>query len=113
MTLLQLGALLAFSASLAFGQILFKLAAADIGAPGIGRVMSGWLFAALLLYGASTVLWLWILTAIPLVRAYPFALLGAGIVPPLAWLLLGEAVGPGYLLGLALIIAGLAIVQLT
>jgi drug/metabolite transporter (DMT)-like permease len=110
MTLLQLGALLAFSASLAFGQILFKLAAADIGAAGIG---SGWLFAALLLYGASTVLWLWILTAIPLVRAYPFALLGAGIVPPLAWLLLGEAVGPGYLLGLALIIAGLAIVQLT
>lgn len=76
-------------------------------------MLSPWLVSAIVLYVASTALWLYILLQLPLSRAYPFALLGATLVPLLAWRVLGEALPGPYLLGLALVLAGLAIIQLS
>ncbi|MBI4921938.1 MAG: hypothetical protein HY834_09335 [Devosia nanyangense] len=106
-----------FAVFLAGGQVLFKLAAEDMKdrfrLSWFDTLLSPWLLAAVALYVASTALWLIILTQMPLTKAYPFALLGAAIVPLLARVTLGEALSPQYLLGLAVAIGGIALIQLT
>ena len=117
MSLPMIFACLVFSASLGGGQILFKLAAGDLrqrlAVSWLEAALSPWLIAALLLYAASTVLWLYILAHVPLTRAYPFALLGAAFVPPLAGLALGEPLPSLYLVGIVVVIGGVAITQLS
>jgi drug/metabolite transporter (DMT)-like permease len=98
------------------GQILFKLAAEDIKprlAAGsfVQAALSPWLLGAVILYAATTVLWIYILTRAPLSLAYPFSLLGAALVPALAGLLFGEAVTWKYLAGLLLVLVGLFVIQ--
>ncbi len=106
---------LVFAASLGGGQVLFKLAAGDVQARlAIGwleAALSPWLIAALLLYAASTALWLYILAQVPLTRAYPFVLLGAALVPLLARLTLAESLPAHYIFGMVVVIVGVAITQ--
>jgi multidrug transporter EmrE-like cation transporter len=109
--------LLVFTLALAGGQLLFKRAADGVaGAQGAadaaGRVaLSPSFYLALCLYGGSTLLWIWILTRVPLSQAYPWAAAGTALVPLLAVLLFGEQVRPLYWLGIALIMAGIIVVQ--
>ena len=104
-----------FSASLALGQILFKFAAEDIKgrlSDGlIQSVLSPWLVSALLLYGASTALWIWILMHVPISRAYPFALSAMALVPLAGYWLFAESLTPQYAVGFALMLVGLAFIQ--
>jgi drug/metabolite transporter (DMT)-like permease len=104
-----------FAVSLAIGQVMFKLAAADISAAQDWRagLLSCWLFGALVLYALTTVLWVSILIKLPLSRAYPFALLGAAIVPMLAHFLLSEPIPPFYVGGLAAVIFGLLVIHIS
>lgn len=117
MTLHLLVACIVFSSSLAVGQLLFKLASGDLKqklpTAWLEALLSPWLVSAILLYVASTALWLYILSHMPLTRAYPFTLLGATLVPLLAWRLLGEPLPGMYVLGMAVVLAGLAIIQLS
>lgn len=117
MSLPMLVASLVFAATLGGGQVLFKLAAGDMRArlasSWIEALLSPWLIGALLLYAVSTALWLYILAHVPLTRAYPFALLGAAFVPLLARATLGEPLPSLYLLGMAVVIGGVAIIQLS
>ena len=105
-----------FAAALGGGQVLFKLAAGDVQArlasSWVEAVLSPWLIAALLLYAVSTALWLYILAQVPLTRAYPFVLLGAALVPLLARLTLSEPLPAHYIVGMAVVLAGVAITQL-
>lgn len=103
--------LLSFSVLLASGQVAFKFAANDIrsrveASLGIWALLSAPLFAALILYAIATALWVWILTDTPLSRAYPFALLGAVLVPVASVLLFGERLNWTYPIGLAMVCAG-------
>lgn len=108
----QVAGLLGFSILLATGQTLFKTTALALprGAalsqsfPVLLRLPSFW--AALALYGLATLLWIHLLQSVPLSRAYPFAALGFVIVPASAALLFGEVLTPAYLVGTALIVAG-------
>jgi len=104
-----------FASSLAAGQLMFKFAATDISAAATWRaaLFSPWLLGALSLYALTTALWILILTQMPLSRAYPFALLGAAIVPALAHLVLSEPLPPLYVAGIAAVILGLAVIQLS
>jgi len=108
-------ACLVLSASLGGGQVLFKLAAGDLrqrlSISWLEAALSPWLISALLLYAVSTALWLYILAHVPLTRAYPFALLGTAFVPLLARLALGEPLSALYLVGIAVVIGGVAITQ--
>ena len=80
LTLPHVIGLVTFAASMATGQILFKLGA--LKTPPVSG-LQGWVqlilqpvvIAALCLYAASTLLWLWLLQRIPLTTAYPFAAL--------------------------------------
>lgn len=116
MTPALLLACLVFSLSLGIGQVLFKLAAEDIktrlDVSYIAAATSPWLIGALLLYAFSTLLWVGILMHMPLNRAYPFALLGAAIVPLLAVIVLGESLSPYYPIGISLVILGVMIIQI-
>jgi multidrug transporter EmrE-like cation transporter len=47
----------------------------------------------------------------PLSKAYPFALAGAALVPVASWLILREPLSPQIAIGMALVIAGLAVIQ--
>jgi len=109
--------LVVFTLALAGGQLLFKrtaggLAGSSSAVEAAGRVaLSPSFYLALSLYGGSTILWIWILTRVPLSQAYPWAAAGTALVPLMAVLLFGEQVRPIYWLGVGLIMAGIIVVQ--
>lgn len=96
---------------ISIGQLLFKKAAAGLPATLslLALLQNGWLIAALVLYGVTTLAWIWILRHVPLHMAYPFMGLAFLIVPTLAWMFLGEPIGWRTLAGGALIMAGVAL----
>lgn len=96
---------------ISIGQLLFKKAAAALPAvfslPAL--LHNGWLFAALALYGITTLGWIWVLRHAPLHLAYPFMGLCFLIIPTLSWLFLGEPLHWQTLAGGVLIMAGVAL----
>jgi drug/metabolite transporter (DMT)-like permease len=112
---LRLAGLLVVALLLGGGQLLFKLAADRlVVGQGFGRPAASFLTmpmaGALLLYGVTTLLWVYLLHGLALSRAYPFIALAFAIVPLLGWLLLNEVLGAQYWIGLAVMLAGLYIV---
>ena len=110
----QLLELISFPLVLATGQILFKRAAQQIGtAQGtswildIARLPTMWL--AVILYAAATLLWVRILTTVPLSRAYVFVALAFVIVPAAGYFLFDESLSTRFLIGTALIVAGVIV----
>ena len=105
-----------FTAMLVVGQLLFKHVALAIRgrSPTDGLLavaQSPTFYAALALYGVATLLWIWILSRVPLSQAYPWVALGTGIVPLLAWLVFNERVGSAYWIGIVLVMAGVFLTQ--
>ena len=100
---------------ISIGQMLFKKAAGSITDAGAWQhwVFNGLLIAALVLYGLTTLLWVWVLRHAPLHLAYPFMGLAFLIVPTLGWLFLGEPIHVSTLIGGALILAGIAVTAQT
>jgi drug/metabolite transporter (DMT)-like permease len=97
--------------AIACGQVLFKMAARGAG-EGSGSVMdllNPWLFAALVVYGFATLLWVWVLKTIPLNVAYPFMGFAFVVVPLLAAYFLHESLDWRHLAGGVLIAAGVAV----
>ena len=95
---------------IAIGQILFKQAArASVPAEGWLGWVNGWIIAALFLYGAATLLWVYVLRTTPLAIAYPLFALAFIIVPVLSSIFLGEPLRLSYFVGGAVIIAGVFI----
>jgi drug/metabolite transporter (DMT)-like permease len=108
--------LLVFSAMLAVGQMLFKVVARNMQGVSLGDgllVIAGMpmLYMALALYGAATLLWIWILSRVPLSQAYPWVAVAMAAVPVLASFVFGERVGSSYWLGISLVIAGVGVTQ--
>jgi multidrug transporter EmrE-like cation transporter len=105
-----------FTLALAAGQLLFKrVALSIIGQPPAAGLLSLFrhpaLYTALAIYGASTLLWIWILSRVPLMQAYPWAAAGVAIVPLIGWYAFGERVAPIFWLGVVLILAGILLTQ--
>ncbi|MFG1431966.1 EamA family transporter [Xanthobacter sp. V2C-8] len=97
-------------------QVAFKLAADGIGdvplGLGFAAAMAGsaaaWLAVAF--YIATYVLWMLVLKDTALSRAFPLTALSYVTVPLIGWLAFGEAIGPRVAAGIALILAGVALV---
>ena len=109
-------ALLMFTVLLAIGQAMFKAVALRVA--GLAAPQSLWalvalpaFYGALLLYGTTTLLWIWILGRVPLSQAYPWASLGVVLVPAIGLLWFGEQVRPSFWIGAALIVAGIILTQ--
>jgi drug/metabolite transporter (DMT)-like permease len=114
LSLPQILLLLLYAIAMAGGQILFKLAAVRSGVAGsLGARLQGlaanpYFIAALLLYAALTVFWVWILTFTPLSRAYVFVALAFVLTPFAGVAFFGEPISTRLLIGIALVVAGLA-----
>lgn len=109
--------LLIVVAFLSAGQFLFKRAGVAI--QGLALADGGWTLAtlpsfylALALYGIATVLWIYVLSRMPLTEAYPWIAVATVAVPLIGWLFYGEQVTPLFWVGMALITAGLLLTQL-
>lgn len=101
-----------FSGMLVAGQVMFKYVAINFQTSppnlnDLSTIVSVPLILALTIYGGATVLWIWILVDTPLSKAYPFSLLGAAIVPVVAYYFFGENISTSYVFGFILILGGL------
>jgi drug/metabolite transporter (DMT)-like permease len=111
LTLTQIALLAAYAIGMSGGQILFKLAAVQLNSTAGERILAlaynFYFVGALVLYGALSVFWVWILTFTPLSRAYPFVALAFALTPALGAWLFGEAVSLRLIIGMLLILCGL------
>jgi drug/metabolite transporter (DMT)-like permease len=110
----QMLELLCFPVAIAAGQILFKQAASQITPDARGswlievaRLPTMWVAVAL--YAGATLLWVRVLTTVPLSRAYPFVALAFVLVPAAGYLFFHEPITLRYSLGTALIVIGVAV----
>ncbi len=112
----NIASLAVFTLILAAGQVLFKkLGLAIAGLPPAEALFvvlrDPVLYGALALYGLATLLWIWILSRVPLSQAYPWVAVGTALVPFLGWYLYGERVSPVFWAGIALVVAGVLVTQ--
>ena len=113
LSLSQIALLSFYAVAMAVGQITFKLAAVRMPSVGnlterlISLAHNGFFLGALALYGALTVLWVWILTFTPLSRAYVFIALAFAITPLAGGFLFGEPISVRLVVGIGLIVGGL------
>jgi drug/metabolite transporter (DMT)-like permease len=108
--------LMVCTVAVAVGQLLFKHVGLAIRGMSVARAAAVLaaqpeFYAALALYGAATLLWIWILGRVSLMQAY--AWLGAGVilVPLLSSHFFGEKAGPYFWAGAALIAVGVVLTQ--
>jgi multidrug transporter EmrE-like cation transporter len=106
----------AFSLAVPTGQMLFKWAALQDarfqgGSLALRLVQNYPLLLAFVWYGAASILWVYILTRVPLTLAYPMAILGSGLVPLFAWALFREPVSWSLAIGYVLMLAGVVLTQ--
>ena len=94
---------------LAAGQVLFKFAAGGIQINEPRSFLSVALLVAVAVYGIATVMWLLVLSRVPLSVAFPFYGVTFLLVPLLAAMFLREPLRMQTLLGGVVILAGVAI----
>ena len=115
MTAIHFGIALLCVLAISIGQVLFKRTGLQIETTGTvydSRVLLSGL-GAMLLYAGASLLWIYLLRFVELKFAYPIMALSFVITPLLAHLLLSEKIGAQYLLGMALIIAGILVITRT
>jgi drug/metabolite transporter (DMT)-like permease len=116
LSIAQIAILCGYAAGMAAGQILFKLASLRVTLDGslierLSNLLQNWLFlAALAVYLALSVLWVWVLSFTPLARAYLFVALSFAIVPVAGAVLFAEPLSPRLMIGIGLILCGLLFV---
>ncbi len=102
---------------LSVGQVLFKKTADTLDAHSLSRFLGSLLgnphfWAALCVYGAATLLWVLVLSRVPLGRAMPFVALTFVIVPAIGTAFFGERLNLMYWLGVLIIVIGVSITVL-
>jgi drug/metabolite transporter (DMT)-like permease len=117
LTLGQIALLTAYAVGMSAGQVLFKMAALRYGAQGgslverlLGLAYNAYFLAALVLYAAYALLWVWILSFTPLSRAYPFVALAFALTPLLGGLLFGDTISLRVIVGILFVLCGLFLV---
>jgi drug/metabolite transporter (DMT)-like permease len=117
MSLVNVVCLLAFITVLSAGQLLFKISSGAL----VGRHLADGFIklfltpafhSALLLYALSTLLWIWIISRVPLSLAYPFMALNVIAVPLLSQWLFSETLTMTYWIGAGLVLLGMTVIQL-
>lgn len=93
------------------GQILFKLSARSLQSTGSFFALETLLLlgSSFALYGITTIGWIWVLRNIDLAKAYPIMALAFVMVPIASHFILGEKITAVYMVGVALIVLGVAV----
>lgn len=105
---------LLFGSALAVGQILFKVAANQVGPTGeklpMLRLLFTWpMMSAVALYAFTVILYVYLLQEVPLSRAYMFSFIGSALVPVLAIIIFNEPISARYVIGVVLVLAGVVL----
>ncbi len=104
-----------FAIAMPLGQTLFKAAAlynTRLTGPLPMRLLANWpLMGAFAWYGLTALFWFYILTRVPLSYAYTFSILGAALVPLIAWLVFKEPLGWRFGAGYVLMMAGFLVIM--
>jgi drug/metabolite transporter (DMT)-like permease len=102
-----------FAVTLSGGQLLFKITADRMAGRSFWAALAFQpaFYAAVLLYGAATVVWIWLLTRLPLSRAYPYSAATVILVPLLASYFFGDELTIRFWVGTVLIVTGMLIVN--
>lgn len=95
--------------SISLGQIFFKLSANTLKTSSslLDLAFEPFFIAAIILYGITTIGWVWCLQEVPLSRAYLFMALAFVIVPMLGWFFFGETLDSRFFVSASLIISGI------
>ena len=103
---------LACVVGIAIGQLLFKLSANSLQKTGslFAPETAVTLIVAFVLYGVTTLAWVWVLQKASLGRIYPLMALAFVIVPLASHYLFGEPLERQYWLGILMIVAGIVLV---
>ncbi len=99
--------------AICIGQILFKYVGVTYQNTGtlLDLKVIAMSVLALTIYGAATVLWIYLLRFIPLSKAYPYMALSFVIVPIFSAVFFREPLSAAYFMGTALILSGLVVVS--
>ena len=98
-------------------ELLLKIGAietADIAGKswawtGLSGLFSGYVWIAILFVILSLITWLYVLRYLPLSIAFPISQVVHALIPLGSWLILGESITPLRWCGIALVLAGLAV----
>ena len=96
---------------IAIGQILFKCTAESLrnSESYINPTTIIWLFLALIVYGVTTIGWIYTLQYSTLSRIYPLMALAFILVPLMSVIVFGESLNFSYWIGVAMIVTGVVI----
>lgn len=94
-------------AVISVGQILFKLASSGVSLAEPRSFVSFHFLVALAVYGAATLMWLLVLSRLPLSIAFPFYGITFLLVPLLASIYLGETLRAQSIIGGMVILVGI------
>jgi drug/metabolite transporter (DMT)-like permease len=99
---------LACVVGISIGQILFKLCAESyrIAGPLNSRTLTIFV-SAIVLYGITTLVWIWVLQRSELGKIYPLMALAFILVPLSSYFIFGERFSTQYLVGIGLIATGI------
>lgn len=107
-----------FAVALSCGQVLFKIVAtrcSDTTMGMMGRVLSfltePLFWTAGFLYGLLTLYWIWLLTFIPLSKAYPFSILSMVFITVLSGIIFKEPLSLRLWLGILFVCLGILIIS--
>lgn len=104
--------LLSSAAQLAMKRGMGAPAGGDVGATYLHAFSSPLVWLGLVLYGASAVLWLWVLSRLDVSLAYPLVSLGFVVTMGLGVLWLGEPFSWLRVAGCTLIVVGVSLLAL-
>lgn len=117
LSVVQIAALVCYALGMTAGQMMFKLASGRSQyAPHRGvfhsvlaLVLNPFFAASLILYLVLSVCWVWLLTFIPISKAYPFVGISFAATSIAGWMFFGERLTITNLFGLAMLGAGVAL----
>lgn len=116
LSVFQIVLLALYALGMAGGQLLFKTAALQSpgDAPLATRLLALFVnpafLGAIALYGALSLLWVWVLTFTPLSRAYPFVAIAFALTPLLGAIAFAEPLSARLIIGIVVVVAGLFLV---
>jgi multidrug transporter EmrE-like cation transporter len=102
---------------MSLGQILFKQAALFMNNKSLATIIekyiyNPWLWAAVVVYGFATILWVYVLTTVKLNIAYPIMISLSYVLTLLgAYYFFGESIGLLGVVGIILILVGIVFVS--
>jgi drug/metabolite transporter (DMT)-like permease len=113
MSLLNTAVALACVLAICIGQLLFKRVSIEIQAAETWLDAGVFLYAAaaFAIYAGATLLWIHVLRAVDLSRAYPLMALSFVIVPIASSWLYGDRLSSVYFVGVILICAGVVVIS--